>query len=191
MKTVLNYCLFKGYYKQYKEIPQTFCLKPEHCPANKTANGLCEGAHFVLSERYIPNIILIHESLAFQGFCKFPCCLLLTIKFSGFVYCTSYLLICLTPVHVNVFNKCESKDEKTPKWKKWRQIIFRQLMWFYYTEAVVQRCFVEEFCKNFTKFIGKHLCKSLFFIKLQALGLQLYEKRDSGTDVFLWFLWNF
>ena len=115
MKTVLNYCLFKGYYKQYKEIPQTFCLKPEHCPANKTANGLCEGAHFVLSERYIPNIILIHESLAFQGFCKFPCCLLLTIKFSGFVYCTSYLLICLTPVHVNVFNKCESKDEKTPK----------------------------------------------------------------------------
>ena len=30
-----------------------------------------------------------------------------------------------------------------------------------------------------------------FLIKLQALGLQLYEKRDSSTDVFLWILQNF
>ena len=30
-----------------------------------------------------------------------------------------------------------------------------------------------------------------FLIKLQALGLQLYEKRDSGVAVFLWILRNF
>ena len=28
--------------------------------------------------------------------------------------------------------------------------------------------------KNFAKFAGKHLCQSLFLIKLQVLGLQLY-----------------
>ena len=43
----------------------------------------------------------------------------------------------------------------------------------------------EVFCKkgalgNFTKFTGKHLCQSLFF-----------NKKDSGTGVFLWILWNF
>ena len=30
-----------------------------------------------------------------------------------------------------------------------------------------------------------------FLIKLQAWGLQLYEKGGSGTGVFLWILWNF
>ena len=30
-----------------------------------------------------------------------------------------------------------------------------------------------------------------FLIKLQASDLQLYLKRDSGTDVFPWILWNF
>ena len=50
------------------------------------------------------------------------------------------------------------------------------------------------FCKkgvfrNFAKLAGKHLCQSLFFNK--AAGLQLYWKRDSGTGVFLWILWNF
>ena len=29
--------------------------------------------------------------------------------------------------------------------------------------------------KNFAKFMGRHLCQSLFFsVKLQALGMQLY-----------------
>ena len=28
--------------------------------------------------------------------------------------------------------------------------------------------------RNFAKFTGKHLCHSLFLIKLQPLGLQLY-----------------
>ena len=30
----------------------------------------------------------------------------------------------------------------------------------------------------------------LIFNKLQAWGLQLYEKRDTATDVFLLILWN-
>ena len=30
-----------------------------------------------------------------------------------------------------------------------------------------------------------------FLIKLQAWGLQLYQKRDSGTGVFLWILQSF
>ena len=33
--------------------------------------------------------------------------------------------------------------------------------------------------RNFAKFTRKHLCQ------------QLYLKRDFGTDVFLWILWNF
>ena len=54
------------------------------------------------------------------------------------------------------------------------------------------------FCKkgvlwNFDKFIGKHPCQSLFSNKVAgpSLSLQLYLKRDSGTSVFLWILWNF
>ena len=44
---------------------------------------------------------------------------------------------------------------------------------------------LEVFCqkgvfRNFPKFTGKHLCQCLFF-----------NKRDSGTGVFLWVLWNF
>ena len=51
------------------------------------------------------------------------------------------------------------------------------------------------FCKigvlqNFAKFRGKHVCQSLFFKKVQAWELKLYLKRDSGTSVFLWILWN-
>ena len=42
--------------------------------------------------------------------------------------------------------------------------------------------------KNFAKFIGKHLCWSIFFNKMQAWGMQLYQKWDSNTDVFLWML---
>ena len=37
--------------------------------------------------------------------------------------------------------------------------------------------------KTFTKFTGKHLCQSLFFNKVASL--HIYEKRDSGTGVFL------
>ena len=49
------------------------------------------------------------------------------------------------------------------------------------------------FCKkgvlrNFANFTGKKLCQSLFFNSVGGLGS---EKRDSGTGVFLWILWNF
>ena len=40
--------------------------------------------------------------------------------------------------------------------------------------------------RNFAKFTGKHLCQRVFFN-----GLQLYQKRLSGTIVFLWILPNF
>ena len=40
---------------------------------------------------------------------------------------------------------------------------------------------------NFTKFTGKHLCLSVFFNKVAGLRP---AKRDSGTGVFLWVLWN-
>ena len=36
--------------------------------------------------------------------------------------------------------------------------------------------------RNFAKFTGKHLCQSLLFNKV---SLQLYQKRDPGTGVFL------
>ena len=53
----------------------------------------------------------------------------------------------------------------------------------------------EMFCKkaalrDFPKFTGKHLCQSLFITKVAGQGWQLYSKRDPGTGVFLWILWN-
>ena len=51
-----------------------------------------------------------------------------------------------------------------------------------FPEAIVQRCSVKKgFLENFAKLIQKHLCQSHFLIKLQALDLQLYLKRDSST----------
>ena len=52
------------------------------------------------------------------------------------------------------------------------------------TEAVVQRCSLKvSVLKNLAKFIGKHLCQSLFFNKVAGLGL--YYIRVSDTGVFL------
>ena len=45
--------------------------------------------------------------------------------------------------------------------------------------------------RNFANFIGKHLCRSLFLIGLQAFRAAALLKRDSNTDVFLWNLRNF
>ena len=49
----------------------------------------------------------------------------------------------------------------------------------------------EIYINNFAKFTGKHLYQSLFFHKVSGGRLQIYYKRDSGTGVFLWILWNF
>ena len=55
-----------------------------------------------------------------------------------------------------------------------------------------QRCSTKKgSLRNFAKFTGKHMCQSLFLIKLQASDLQLCLKRDSGTGVFLLILRNF
>ena len=53
----------------------------------------------------------------------------------------------------------------------------------------------EVFCKkgvvrNFAKFTGKPCARVSFLMKSQASDLQLYWKRDFGTGVFLWILWN-
>ena len=53
--------------------------------------------------------------------------------------------------------------------------------WIVETIQKIQKQPPELFCKkrylqNFANFTGKHLCWSLFLIKLQALGLQLYKK---------------
>ena len=53
-----------------------------------------------------------------------------------------------------------------------------------------QRCSVKKgVFRNFAKFVGKHLCQSLFFNKVA--DLRLYQKRDSGIGAFLWILRNF
>ena len=44
------------------------------------------------------------------------------------------------------------------------------------------------FCKtgvlrNFTKFTGKHLCLSRFFVKVQTSSLQLYLKKEALAQV--------
>ena len=54
---------------------------------------------------------------------------------------------------------------------------------------------LDVFCKivlkNFTKITEKHLCRVSFLIRLPAWDLQLYQKRDSGTGIFLWILRNY
>ena len=45
--------------------------------------------------------------------------------------------------------------------------------------------------KHFTIFIGKHLCWSLFLLKLQVWKTAILLKRDSNIGVFLWILQNF
>ena len=49
-----------------------------------------------------------------------------------------------------------------------------------------QRCSLwKAVLRNFAKFTGKLMCQSLFFNKVAGLSLQLYQKRASGTGVFL------
>ena len=56
---------------------------------------------------------------------------------------------------------------------------------WYKIKAVVQRCSVKSDLKNFAKFLGKHLCQSLFFNKVTDLRPAAFLKRDPGKDVFL------
>ena len=58
------------------------------------------------------------------------------------------------------------------------------------SEAVAQRCTLNKMFLEISGNFGKHLCQSSFLIKLQASGLELNWKRDSGSGVFLWILWS-
>ena len=64
----------------------------------------------------------------------------------------------------------------------------------YFAETIYRsnhwRCFVKKVflnCRN----TGKHLCLSLFLIKLYAFRSATLLSRDSSTGVFLWMLQNF
>ena len=61
--------------------------------------------------------------------------------------------------------------------------------------AIATLCLLYDFhiynFKNFANFTGKHLCWSLFLIKLQDFRAETLLKRDSNTGVFLWNLRNF
>ena len=46
--------------------------------------------------------------------------------------------------------------------------------------------FKKDVLKNFANLTEKHLCWSLFLIKMEAWGPATLLKRDSNTDVFLW-----
>ena len=64
------------------------------------------------------------------------------------------------------------------------------LFWFFRSSRP------EVYCKKVFLKISQNsqenTCTKVFFsIKLQAWDLQLYQKRDSGTGLFLWILWNF
>ena len=44
----------------------------------------------------------------------------------------------------------------------------------------------KDILRNVAKFTGKHLRQSLFFNKAAGLrSMQIYQKRDSGTSVFM------
>ena len=54
------------------------------------------------------------------------------------------------------------------------------------TDAVVQKCFVKKVFLKIPQNSQEKTCAGVtLLIKLQASGLQLYHKRDSGTGVFL------
>ena len=53
-------------------------------------------------------------------------------------------------------------------------------------ETVAQRPSVKKLFLEILQNLQENACaRASFLIKLQASGLQLYEKRDSGTGVFL------
>ena len=66
-------------------------------------------------------------------------------------------------------------------------------LWKYasaYRSSRSQMFFKIVFLKNFANFTGKHICWSLFLIKLQAFRSSAVLKRDSNTGIILWNLRN-
>ena len=65
-----------------------------------------------------------------------------------------------------------------------RDSLLHEVQHFHHFQKQPQDAFYKKAAlKNFSIFTGKHLCWSLFFIKLQTLGLQLYQK-GSPTQAF-------
>ena len=63
--------------------------------------------------------------------------------------------------------------------------IYNSISW----KVAVRRCsWKKMFCKNFAT--EKHLCWSLFLIKVQAWRSSILWKRDPNTGVFMWIFWN-
>ena len=55
------------------------------------------------------------------------------------------------------------------------------------SEAVVRRCCLKKVFLKISQISQENTCaRASFSKKLQASGLQIYLKRDSGTGVFLW-----
>ena len=70
------------------------------------------------------------------------------------------------------------------------------MKYFYFSmqheEAVVQMCSVKKVSLEISQNSKENTCiRVSFLIKLQAWGQSLFLKKVSGTDVFLWILWNF
>ena len=60
------------------------------------------------------------------------------------------------------------------------------------TRSSHRRCSIKKVFLKISQNSQKNACAGFsFLIKLQIWELQLYSKRDSGTGVSLWILWNF
>ena len=67
---------------------------------------------------------------------------------------------------------------------KWTTKVFVDMS---LNRSVHGKCSVKKgVLKSFANFTGKHLCRSLFLIKLQAWRPKPLLKRNSNTGVFLW-----
>ena len=68
-----------------------------------------------------------------------------------------------------------------------KYFVYKQKVWKgqkVFTESSHQRCSIKKaFLKNFAIFTGKHLCWSLFLMKLQVFRLVTLFKRDSNIGV--------
>ena len=70
------------------------------------------------------------------------------------------------------------------------KILQRKMLWR--AGAVGRVCSVKKMFLKFSQFTQKNTCAEVFFLtKLQIFNLQLYQKRDSHTDVFQCILQNF
>ena len=109
----------------------------------------------------------------------FPLCILLAIIFAlnnTLFFSASYVSIISfntsEPVYfVLMRHKCETSKN---------------------SEVVARRCSIKRVFLDILQNSQENTCaRGLFFIKVAGLSLQLYEKSNSGTGVFMWILQNF